>query len=144
MERVWRACALTGFRDVSCFQEQTPSIEGIANLATSMLRAVPHSRRRRVINRASSRLVVAALILGAKFIAPAGAQSGGGQYRIDPVALSSGGGPIVGDNYQITSTLALTAAGTLAGAGHAIFGGFWSPAGGFAADSIFANGFELD
>lgn len=96
------------------------------------------------MNRGSTRMAVAALILGATFIAPAGAQSSGGQYRIDPVALPGGGGPTAGGNYQITSSLGLPATSVLTGAGYALFGGFWSPIGGFDVDSIFASGFESD
>ena len=94
------------------------------------------------MNPGSTRITVAALILGATFMAPAGAQSSGGQYRIDPVALPGGGGPTAGGSYQITSTLGLSATGTLAGAGYALFGGFWSPVGGIAGDFIFASGFD--
>jgi len=96
------------------------------------------------MNRVSTRTMVAALIFGAKCVAQAGAQSSGGQYRIDPVALPGGGGPTSGGSYQITSTLGLPANGVLVGAGYTIFGGFWSPVGSLSVDSIFANGFDLN
>jgi hypothetical protein len=93
------------------------------------------------MTRARTGISLIALIAGAACLAPAGAQSSGGPYRIDPVALPGGGGPTAGGNYQITSTLGLAATGTLNGAGFAIFGGFWSPVGG-GGDSIFASGFD--
>ena len=97
------------------------------------------------MNQGSTRAIVTALIIGAAFIAPAGAQSSGGQYRIDPVALPGGGGPTAGGNYQITSSLGLPATGVLRGASYIIFGGFWSPVGDFTGgDSIFASGFDSD
>ena len=96
------------------------------------------------MNRGNMRAIVTALIVGATFIAEASAQSSGGQYRIDPVALPGGGGPTAGGNYRITSSLGLPATGVLSGAGYALFGGFWSPVGGFSVDSIFASGFESD
>ena len=96
------------------------------------------------MNQGSTRAIVTALIIGAAFIAPAGAQSSGGPYRIEPVAIAGGGGPISGGNYQIASTLGLPATGVLRGASYVIYGGFWSPIGGFSGDSIFASGFESD
>jgi hypothetical protein len=135
--------ALTGFRGVSCFQLQTPRIEAIAHPAPPTLRRVSSFQRRRVMNRASTRIAVTALILGATSFAPVGAQSSGGQYRIDPVTLPGGGGPIAGGNYQITSSLGQPATGVLRGASYLVFGGFWSPVGDFTGgDSIFSSGFD--
>ena len=87
-------------------------------------------------------MTAAALILGAAFVAQVSAQSSGGQYRIDPVVIAGGGGPITGGNYQITSTLGQPATAPLAGGSYALFNGFWSPVDGVAGDFVFANGFE--
>ncbi len=94
------------------------------------------------MNRACTTMTVATLILGTTFTAQASAQSSGGQYRIDPVVIAGGGGPIAGGNYQITSTLGQPAGATLAGGSYFLFNGFWSPVGGMASDLVFANGFE--
>jgi len=94
------------------------------------------------MHRVRTRMTIAALILGAAWVTSASAQSSGGQYRIDPVALPGGGGPTAGGNYQITSSMGLPATGILRGVGYVIFGGFWSPVGGFSGEFIFANGFE--
>ena len=94
------------------------------------------------MNRVGAKTAIAALILGTVFAAPASAQSSGGQYRIDPVVIAGGGGPIGGGNHQITSTLGQPATAVIAGGGYIIFDGFWSPVGGVAGDFIFANGIE--
>jgi hypothetical protein len=88
--------------------------------------------------------MVVALILGAAFGAQANAQSSGGQYRIDPVAIAGGGSSIAGGSYQITSTLGQAATATLSGASYVAFDGFWAPVGGLLGDIIFANGFETN
>jgi len=93
------------------------------------------------MTRARTGMTLIALIAGAACLAQASAQSSGGPYRIDPVALPGGGGPTAGGTYQITSTLGLAATGTLNGAGFTIVGGFWSPVGD-GGDSIFASGFD--
>ena len=94
------------------------------------------------MNRGSTPIAAIALTLGAICVPPVGAQSSGGQYRIDPVALPGGGGPTAGGNYQITSSLGLAATAVLSG--YTLYGGFWSPVGGLTVDSIFASGFESD
>lgn len=94
------------------------------------------------MNRTCTTLTAAALILGATFVAQVSAQSSGGQYRIDPVVIAGGGGPIAGGSYQITSTLGQPAGATLAGGSYTLFDGFWSPIGGVGGDFLFANGFE--
>ena len=96
------------------------------------------------MNRGSTRIAAIALTLGAICVPPVGAQSSGGQYRIDPVALPGGGGPTAGGNYQITSSLGLAATAVLSGSRYTLYGGFWSPVGGLTVDSIFASGFESD
>lgn len=88
------------------------------------------------------RTMAAVLILGATFVAQVSAQSSGGQYRIDPVVIAGGGGPIAGGNYQITGTFGQPATATSAGGSYALFDGFWSPVGGVAGDFVFANSFE--
>jgi hypothetical protein len=87
-------------------------------------------------------MTAAVLIFGAAFVAQVSAQSSGGQYRIDPVVIAGGGGPIAGGNYQITSALGQSATEPLAGGSYTLFNGFWSPVGGVAGDFVFANGFE--
>ena len=88
--------------------------------------------------------VMLAAVLGALLVAQASAQSSGGPYRIESVVMAGGGGPIAGENYQITSTLGQPVTTVLAGAGYTILGGFWGPVGGFEIDSIFASGFEAN
>jgi hypothetical protein len=87
-------------------------------------------------------LVIAALFFGAINGGQASAQSSGGPYRIEPVVIAGGGGPIAGGNYQITSTLGQPASGVLTGGSYAIFDGFWSPASFVFGDFVFADGYE--
>lgn len=94
------------------------------------------------MNRVGRKAAVAALIFGAVFIGPAGAQSSGGQYSISSIVIAGGGGPIAGGNYHITSTIGQPASETLAGGSYTLFNGFWSPVGGIGGDFVFANGFE--
>lgn len=82
------------------------------------------------------------LILGTTFVAQSNAQSSGGPYRIEPVVIAGGGGPIAGGAYQITSTIGQAATSALSGASYVIFDGFWSPVGGGLGDIIFINGFD--
>jgi hypothetical protein len=89
-------------------------------------------------------MAMAALILVALCAGQASAQASGGPYRIEPVVIAGGGGPIAGGNYQVTSTLGQPASGVLAGGTYAIFDGFWSPVGNFFADFIFADGYEFN
>jgi hypothetical protein len=96
------------------------------------------------MKRVGTKSIVVALILGAMFVVPSGAQSSGGPYRIEPVVIAGGGGPITGGNYQIVSTLGQSASGTMAGASYALFAGFWSPVGDLTGESGFTNGFESE
>ena len=86
--------------------------------------------------------IVAALIVSGVPTTQTSAQSSGGPYRIDPVAIAGGGGPIAGGPYQITSTLGQAATSTLSGASYVLFDGFWSPVGGGLGDIIFIDGFD--
>lgn len=70
-----------------------------------------------------------------------GAQSTGGQYRIDPAVIAGGGGPAVGGSFQVNHTIGQAATALLAGAGYTFQSGYWSPVDG-TGDSIFRNGFE--
>lgn len=83
-----------------------------------------------------------ALLLGVAFVAQSHAQSSGGPFVIEPVAIAGGGSPIGGGQFLITSTLGQAATSTLSGAGFVIVDGFWSPVGGLTGDVIFANGFD--
>ena len=74
----------------------------------------------------------------------ANAQSSGGPYQIETAVIASGGGPIAGGVYQITSTLGQPATMTLTGASYTLFNGFWSPVGGVQGDFVFADGFDAD
>ena len=94
------------------------------------------------MKRVSRTAWVAALVLGAAPVAQSNAQSSGGQYRIAPVAIAGGGGPISGGAYQITSTLGQPATSVLAGASYTLVDGFWSPVGSLTIDLIFRNGFD--
>jgi hypothetical protein len=94
------------------------------------------------MNRVGRTVTVVALILGVAGVAQVSAQSSGGQYRIDPVAIAGGGSPIAGGNYQVTSTLGQAATSTLSGASYVVFDGLWGPVGSTLGDVIFANGFE--
>lgn len=94
------------------------------------------------MNRLGNNMTMAALLFGALCGGQAGAQSGGGPYRIEPVVIAGGGGPIAGGNYQITSTLGQPASEVLIGGNYAIFDGFWSPVGNFLGDPVFADGYE--
>lgn len=94
------------------------------------------------MNRTSGTMAFVALILGVASIAQTRAQSSGGPYDIQRVAIAGGGSPIAGGSYQITSTLGQPATTQLAGASYVIVDGFWSPVGGVSSDVIFANGFE--
>ncbi|MEO7063105.1 MAG: hypothetical protein ABI082_04930 [Dokdonella sp.] len=94
------------------------------------------------MNRVNKSTVIVALLLGLASASELPAQSSGGPYRIDPVAIAGGGGPIVGGPYQITSTIGQAATSTLSGASYVVFDGFWSPVGGGLGDIIFINGFE--
>jgi hypothetical protein len=94
------------------------------------------------VNQACTTMAVAALILGATFVAHVRAQSSGGQYDIDPFVIAGGGGSIAAGHYQISSTLGQAAGTTLAGGSYVVFNGYWSPIGGVSGDFVFANGFE--
>ncbi|HET6545137.1 MAG TPA: hypothetical protein VFG55_00140 [Rhodanobacteraceae bacterium] len=83
-----------------------------------------------------------ALIVGALFTAGAGAQSGGGPYRVDPVTIANGGGGTAsGGTFRLSGTFGQATTSTLAAADYRFYGGFWAPLGP-ASDGIFANGFE--
>ena len=86
--------------------------------------------------------VYVAFVIATIVLADAAAQSGGGPYRIDPVAIAAGGGPVTGAGFQLSSTLGQTAASTLSGGQYRMFDGFWNPVGGAISDVIFRNGFD--
>ncbi|MEO7326750.1 MAG: hypothetical protein ABIW82_18160 [Dokdonella sp.] len=94
------------------------------------------------MNRVSRKVVIAALVFGAAYVAQGSAQSSGAPYDIKSVVIAGGGSPIAGGSYQISSTLGQPATSTLSGAGFVIVDGFWAPVGALLGDSIFANGFE--
>ena len=88
------------------------------------------------------RTIALAMLLGTASGVCVHAQSSGGPYEIQRVAIAGGGSPIAGGNYQISSTLGQAATATLSGASYVVFDGFWAPVGGTLGDVIFANGFD--
>jgi hypothetical protein len=81
--------------------------------------------------------LVALLLIGAN-AAFAGAQSSGGPYRIEPVAVANGGGRLSGGAYQLSGTLGQSQVSTSSAPGYRLYSGFWAP----TSDVIFVNGFD--
>ena len=80
----------------------------------------------------------ASLLLGAVH---SGAQSGGGIYRIDRVAIANGGGTVGGGRYVLSATVSQSAADALASSGYRLQGGVWSGEVD-RVDVVFTNGFD--
>ena len=70
------------------------------------------------------------------------AQSSGGPYVIDRLAIAGGGGPLSGGAYQLSGTFGQYATATLAASPFTMFDGFWTPVSLTRPDRIFANGFD--
>jgi hypothetical protein len=70
------------------------------------------------------------------------AQSSGGPYVIDRVAIAGGGSPLGGGAYRLSGTLGQSATATLAASPFTMFDGFWTPVSLSTSDRIFANGFD--
>lgn len=94
------------------------------------------------VNPIRRKAMLVAIVAGG-FVAVAGAQSGGGPYRIDPAAIAGGGGTSTGDAYRLSGTFGQPATTRLSGSAYVLHDGFWAPAPGSApSDLIFADGFD--
>lgn len=82
-------------------------------------------------------LLLLALVAGA-----AGAQSGGGRWRIDPVLVGGAGGTTSGGDFTLHGSFGQTATAVLHAPPFHLVGGFWAANAPASGDVIFANGFE--
>lgn len=86
------------------------------------------------------RLTIRNVLLLAVFAvgADAGAQSGGGPYRIAPVAVAAGGGTLSGGTFGLAGTFGQAPTSVSSATTYTFYAGIWTR----TSDVIFANNFE--
>lgn len=89
---------------------------------------------------ARKRLLLALRVAGSICAMSAGAQSSGGEYRIERSVIASGGGALSGGTFQLRGTFGQSTTAPLTGSGYGFYGGFWQH--NIPGDRIFADAFD--